>query len=169
MLMRFFSPAFAPGSTLAALALFTGTLVLGGCSGGGSGDDAAAVADSEAGSNEDDDAEGDDDLATAVQCAVELQAVARLPVSETESQVSEESDSPGATSAEHAALADLYRGQAREIGESLAKSPADMALLYERAAAEIATQRKARAPDDYAAWVGGEADECPPLSPDGTP
>ena len=168
MLMRFFSPAFAPGSTLAALALVTGTLVLGGCS-GGSGDDAAAVANREAGSNEDDDAEGDDDLATAVQCAVELQAVAQLPVSETESQVSEESDSPAATSAEHAALADLYRGQAREIGESLAKSPADMALLYERAAAEIATQRKARAPDDYAAWVGGEADECPPLSPDGTP
>lgn len=150
---------------LAALVLAAGTFGLSGC---GSTADQAAVADNDLSTNDGDDADDDDQLATTVQCAVELDAVAKLPPAATQSEVTEESVPPEESATEHASLAELYRSQAKDMAASMGKSDADLKLLYSQASEEVERQRKARAPDDFAGWLGGEADSCPALSPDGS-
>lgn len=146
------------------VAFAAGLLSLGGC---GSGGDSQAVADDDLSANDSDNGDDDEQLATAVQCAVQLEMVAKLPASEIQSDVTEESASPDESAAEHASLADLYRAQAREMARSMGRSAADLDGLYRQAAAEITRQRKARTPGDFAGWIGGEADECPAIQPDG--
>ncbi len=59
--------------------------------------------------------------------------------------------------------ATLYRGQAKTLASTLGRSDADLTALFKQAEADIVAQRQNRAPDDFAVWVAGEADDCPPI------
>jgi hypothetical protein len=112
-----------------------------------------------------DDGDGDDPnrLAYLVTCAAELEAVAKLPADETEQRVVDENPAPEDVEEEHAQLATLYRGQAKTLASTLGRSDADLTALFKQAEADIVAQRQNRAPDDFAVWVAGEADDCPPI------
>jgi hypothetical protein len=149
------------------LLVAAGIVVMGGCSGGNDASEATLANDDGSTDNgaDSDDNETDDatQLAHYVTCSVELDAVANLPAIDTEQAVVDETPTPGDEEEEHAELASLYRTQAQGLAETLGRSSADLTAMFTQAKQTLDVQRKAQAPKDFAVWVAGEADDCPPI------
>lgn len=157
------------GQSLSPHRLFGAFVAIGLCLATGcqrdGGADLAMANDNAGDDGDDEDANGSDEeqLSYLVTCAAELDAVAHLPAIDTEQDVVDEKASTDDVADEHAGLAATYRAQARTLAASLGQSDADLAALYKQAEQRIDEQRKTRRGDEFAIWVTGEADDCPPL------
>src|SRR5690606_22197872 len=95
----------------------------------------------------------------AVGCAAKLDAVAILYRT-----IAEQSGSPrtAQTAEARAAAADAYRRQAINLGAPLAQGLNDTERAIAEAAREIQQAQAGQSFEDFAVWVGREADRCPP-------
>ena len=140
--------------TMMALAL-----CVAGCS-GSAGEDAekAKVAPAEA------DAAG---YEIAVRCQASFDAVARLYKVLSEQSGGSERAEMATTATQRAAAAEAYRGIARSVGAHIGHSPEQIDMAIKGAATAVDAEFQTRPFEDFATWVGQEADRCPPPSAQG--
>lgn len=125
-----------------------------GCS--GSADDKAKKADA---ASAEIDAAG---YGIAVRCQASFDAVARLYNVLSGQSSGSEREEMAATATRRAAAAEAYRGIARSVGGHIGHSPEAIDAAIKAAAAAVDAEFRKRPFEDFATWVGEEADRCPP-------
>ncbi|MGN6691839.1 MAG: hypothetical protein ACTHJU_12925 [Sphingopyxis sp.] len=98
----------------------------------------------------------------AVRCQASFDAVARLyNVLAGQSSGSEQAEMV-ATAKQRAAAAEAYRGIARSVGAHIGHSSEAIDTAIKGAATAVDAEFQKRPFEDFATWVGQEADRCPP-------
>ena len=98
----------------------------------------------------------------AVDCHAKLVAVARLWNTLADNSTGAEQQEMRDTASSRDAAAVLYRSQADTMATELGKTPEQVEEAVTAATAAVDAEFEARAFEDFAVWLGGEADKCPP-------
>jgi len=100
----------------------------------------------------------------AVRCQASFDAVARLYNVLSGQSNGSEREEMVATATQRAAAAEAYRGIARSVGGHIGHAPEQIDAAIKAAAAAVDAEFQKRPFEDFATWVGQEADRCPPPS-----
>lgn len=100
----------------------------------------------------------------AVRCQASFDAVARLYNVLSGQSSGSEREEMAATATRRAAAAEAYRGIARSVGGHIGHSPEQIDAAIKAATAAVDAEFQKRPFEDFATWVGREADRCPPPS-----
>jgi len=98
----------------------------------------------------------------SVDCHAKLVAVARLWNTLADNSEGAEQQEMRDTATARDAAATLYRTQADTMGTELGKTPEDVEAAVTAATAAVDSEFEAREFEDFAVWLGAEADKCPP-------
>lgn len=139
-----------------AMTMMALALCAAGCS--GSDEDKARKAET---ARADIDAAGYD---LAIRCQASFDAVARLYHVLSGQSSGSEREEMEATATQRAASAEAYRGIARKVGGQVGHSPGQIDMAIKAAAGAVDAEFRKRPFEDFATWVGQEADRCPPPS-----
>lgn len=125
---------------------------------GGTADDDAsseATADAPAAASE-------ESFTAAVDCHAKLVAVARLWNTLADGSTGTEQQEMRDTASARDAAAVLYRSRADTMGTELGKTPEQVEEAVAAATTAVDGEFAAREFEDFAVWLGAEADKCPP-------
>lgn len=100
----------------------------------------------------------------AVRCQASFDAVARLYKVLSEQSSGSEREEMAATATQRAAAAEAYRGIARSVGGHIGHPADQIDTAIKGAATAVDAEFQKRPFEDFATWVGQEADRCPPPS-----
>ena len=127
-----------------------------GCSGSGGEEDAATEEVTETA------AVSEEGFQAAVDCHAKLVAVARLWNTLADNSSGSEQQEMRDTATARDAAATLYRSQADTMATSLGKTSDQVEEAVATATAAVDSEFENREFEDFAVWLGGEADKCPP-------
>lgn len=128
------------------------------CSGPAGDEGAAAAKDAEAAAAETNKA----GYEIAVRCQASLDAVSRLYSALSNQSEGAEREEMGALAVERELAATNYRDIAQRVGAHIGHSKADIGKMIKAAHAAVQAEYDKRPFEDFAVWVGEEADRCPP-------
>ena len=100
----------------------------------------------------------------AVRCQASFDAVARLYKILSEQATGSDREEMATTATQRSAAAEAYRGIARSVGAKMGRPGADIDAAIKSATAAVDAEFEKRPFEDFASWVGQEADRCPPPS-----
>lgn len=100
----------------------------------------------------------------ALRCQASFDAVARLYNVLSGQSGGSDREEMAATAKQRAAAAEAYRGIARNVGAHIGHSPEAIDTAIKDAATAVDAEFQKRPFEDFATWVGQEADRCPPPS-----
>lgn len=98
----------------------------------------------------------------AVRCQANFDAVARLYKILSEQSTESEPGEMATLATQRGVAAEAYRTIARSVGAKMGRSGEEIDTALKGATAAVDAEFKKRPFEDFATWVGGEADRCPP-------